>query len=53
MEEEVQTNETMKHLNETKDKLDRVRKTLIRTEEDRDMGRRIIEDCNKKHGEEI
>ena len=53
MVEEMQTNETMEHLNETKDELERVRKTLLRTEEDRDMWRRLFEDCNKKHGEEI
>ena len=35
--EEVQTNETMEHLNETKNDLDRVKKTVARTEEDRDM----------------
>ena len=40
-EEEVQINETMKDLNKTKDKLERMRKTLFRTEEDRDMWRRF------------
>ena len=37
VEEEVQTNENMEDLNETRDVLDRVRKALARTEEDRDM----------------
>ena len=50
---EVQTNETMKDLNETKDDLERVKKTLLRTEGDRDMWRRLFEDCKKKQGEEI
>ena len=47
VEDEVQTNETMDHLNETKDELERVRKTLLRTEEDRDIWRRLFEDCNR------
>ena len=37
VEEEVQTNETRKDLNAMKDELERMRKTLLRTEEDRDM----------------
>ena len=45
VEEKIQRNETMKDLNETKNELERMRKTLLRTEEDRD--------CNKKQGEEI
>ena len=53
LKEEVQTNKTMEHLNESQDELGRVRKTLLRTEEDRDMWRRLFEDCNKKQGEEI
>ena len=51
VEEEVQTNETM--LSETKKELDRVTKTLLSDEEDRDMWKRLFEDCNKKQGEEI
>ena len=43
----------MDHMNETKDELHRVRQILVRTEEDRDMWRRLFEDCNKKQGEEI
>ena len=53
IEEEVQTIETMRDLNETKDELERMKKILLQTEEDRDMWRRLFEDCNKKHGEEI
>ena len=43
----------MKDLTETKDELDRVKETSLRTEEDRDMWRRLFKDCNKKQGEEI
>ena len=43
----------MKNLNETKDELEQMRKTLLRTEEDRNMWRRVFEDCKKKHGEEL
>ena len=43
----------MEHLNETKNELDRVRKTLARTEEDREMWKRLFEDWNKKQGKEI
>ena len=28
-------------------------KTMLSTEEDRDMCKRLFEDCNKKQGEEI
>ena len=48
VEEEVQTNEIMEPVNETRDELNRVRKTLARTEEDRFMWRRLFKDCNKK-----
>ena len=37
VEELVQTNENMEDLNETRDELHRVRKTLAKTGEDRDM----------------
>ena len=47
VEEKVQMIETMEVLNETRDKLDRVRKTLVRTEEDRDMWRRLIEGATR------
>ena len=43
----------MKDLSETKDELERVKKTLLRIEEDRDMWRRLFKDCNKKPDEEI
>ena len=53
VEEEVQMNETLIDLNETKDELERVRKTLLRTEEDPDMWKSLFKDCNTKRGEEI
>ena len=60
VEEEVQTNETMQDLDGTKDErertrkeLDKMPKTMLSTEEDRDMWKRLFEDCNKKQGEEI
>ena len=37
----------MEHLNETRDELDRVRKTLARTDEDRDMWKRLLKAGNK------
>ena len=51
VEEEVQTNETMEDLTETKDELERVRKTLAITQKDRDTWRRLLEECNMKQGE--
>ena len=60
IEEEVQTNETMQDLKgtieeveKTRKELDEITKTMLSTEEDRDMWKRLFEDCNKKHGEEI
>ena len=60
VEEEVQTNETMQNLNgtiETLEKsrreLDEMTKTMLSAEEDRDMWKKLFEDCNKKQGEEI
>ena len=53
LEEEVQTNETMQDLNETKKELERVTKTLLSVEEDRNIWKRLFEDCNKKQVEEI
>ena len=57
--EEVQTNETMQDLNGTKDELEKTRreldemtKTMLSIEEDRDMWKKLFEDCNKKQGEE-
>ena len=60
VEEEVQTNETMQDLNgtveeleKTRRELDEITKTMLSTEEDRDMWKRLFEDCIKKQGEEI
>ena len=60
VEEEVQTNETMQDLNGTKEELDKTKKeldemtkTMLSTEEDRDMWKRLFEYCNKKQDEEI
>ena len=60
VEEEVQTNETMQDLDGMKDELETTRKeldemtkTMLTIEEDRDMWRKLFEDCNKKQGEEI
>ena len=60
VEEEVQTNETMQDLNgtieeleKTRRELDELTKTMLSTEEDRDMWKKLFEDCNKKQGEEI
>ena len=53
---EVQTNETMQDLNGTIEELEKTRRELDEmpsTEEDRDMWKRLFEDCNKKQGEEI
>ena len=60
VEEEVQTNETMQDLDgtieqleNTRGELDEITKTMLGTEEDRDMWKKLFEDCNKKQGEEI
>ena len=56
LEEGVQTNETMQDLQdlrETKKELDRVTKTLLSVEEDRDMWKRLCEEYNKKQYEGI
>ena len=60
VDEEVQTNETMQDLNgaieeleKTRRELDELTKTMLSTEEDKDMWKRLFEDCNKKQGEEI
>ena len=37
----------------TRKELDEMNKTMLTTEEDRDMWKRLFEDCNKKQGEEI
>ena len=43
----------MENLNKTKDELERVKITLLRTEVVRDKWWRLFENCNKKQGEEI
>ena len=60
VEEEVQTNETMQDVNETLEELEKVRKeldemtkTMLSTENDRDMWKRLFEDCSKKQGQEM
>ena len=60
VEEEVQTNETMQDLNGTKEELEKTRKELdemtktkLSTEEDRDMRKKLFEDCKKKQSEKI
>ena len=40
-------------LERTKRELDEVTKTMLIAEDDRDMWKRLFEDCNKKQGEEI
>ena len=40
-------------LERTRKELDEVTKTMLVIEEDRDMWKRLVEDCNKMHGEEI
>ena len=58
VEEEVQTNETMQDLNgtmqeleKTRGELDQVTMTMLSKEEDRDMWKKMFEDCNKKQGQ--
>ena len=56
--QKVQTNQTMQDLDEMKDELESTKKELdemsmLKMEEDRDMWRRLFEDCNKKQGQEI
>ena len=60
VEQGVQTNQTMQDLDGMKDELERTRKeldemtkTMLITEDDRDMWKRLFEDCNKKQGEKI
>ena len=40
-------------LENTRKELDEMTKTMLSTEEDKDMWKRLFEDCNKKQGEEI
>ena len=60
VEQGVQTNQTMQDLDGMKDELERIRKeldevtkTMLITEDDRDMWKKLFEDCNKKQGEDI
>ena len=60
VEQKVQTNQTMQDLDGIKDELERTKreldemtKTMLSTEEDRDMWKRLFEDCSKKQSEEI
>ena len=60
VEQGVQTNRTMQDLDGMKDELEKTRreldemtKTTVSMEEDKDMLKRLLEDCNKKQGEEI
>ena len=59
-EQKVQTNQTVQDLDGIKDELERtkkelneVTKTMLIAEDDRDMWKRFVEDCNKKQGQEI
>ena len=58
--QKVQTNQTMQDLDGMKDELERTKKELdemtknmLKMEYNRDMWRRLFEDCNKKQGQEI
>ena len=58
--QKVQSNQTMQDLDEIKDELestkkelDEMTKSMLKMEDDRDMWRRLFEDCNKKQGQEI
>ena len=60
VEQKVQTNQTMQDLDGLKDELERtkkeldeVTKTVLIAEDDRDMWKKLFEDCNKKQGQEI
>ena len=41
-------NGTMQELEKTRKELDQVTKTILSVEEDRDMWKRLFEDCDKK-----
>ena len=60
VEQKVQTNQTMQDLDGMKNELEKTKKelyemtkTLLITEEVRDIWKRLFEDCNKKKGQEI
>ena len=46
-------NGTIEELEKTRRELDKMTKTMLSKEEDRDKWKRLFEDCNKKQGEEI
>ena len=46
-------NGTIEELEKTRKELDEMTKTMLTIEKDRDMWRKLFEDCNKKQGEEI
>ena len=46
-------NGTIEELEKTRRELDEMTKTMLSTEEDRDMWKRLFEDCNKKQGQQI
>ena len=59
VEQKVQTNQTRQDLDGMKDELegtkrelDEMTKTMLSTEEDRDIWKKLFEDCNKKQGQE-
>ena len=58
--QKVQTNQTIQDLDEmndqlrsTKKELEEMTRSMLQVEEDRDMWRKLFEDCNKKQGQEI
>ena len=58
--QKIQTNQPMQDLDEmndelksTKKELDEMTRSMLQMEEDRDMWRKLFEDCNKKQGQEI
>ena len=48
--EKVQANETMDDLTERRNELDIIRKALFRTQKDRNMWRRLFDDCKQEPG---
>ena len=60
VEQKVQTNQTMQDLDGIKDEMERTKreldemtKNMLSTEKDRDMWKRLFEDCSKKQSKEI
>ena len=46
-------NGTIEELEKTRRELDEMTMTMLSIEEQRDMWKKLFEDCNKKQGEEI